>query len=312
MAYTEEELAALTDEEREAMQQLDEQNESASDEDPEVDLDNEEEFHDQLPGDRIAQEQESEDEGEEGKKAAAADEGAAAAAEGDGAGDEGNAVGTDGDRPQDALPPPLLVAEAPADAEAQLQKIAEDKAALVEKFDDGELTAKEYQAELDKLNKQERTIERQLDKAQIAADLEHQRQVNEREQSINAFLAEVKIPRDPANLRFITLDGAVRLVASKEENANLRPREILQKAYDLCVSEGTLQPAKQEPKAKEPAPKKAIDAPKTLANLPAAEISDTSDARFAHINRIKDPEAREAAFAQLSPADQDAYLAMGG
>lgn len=307
MAYTEEELAGMTQEEREALKELEELEANASDDDPEVDLDKDK------GDDNEGEDDGGDDQGDAGKA------GNDNAAEGGDADDAGDDDGANGDEPEARhQAAPLFVAEAPADAEAQLQKISEDKAALVEKFDDGELTAKEYQQQLDALSKQERTIERAVDRAQLAADMENQRQANEREQAINGFLAEVGIPRDQSNLRFLTLDGAVRLVASNEENASLSPREILQKAYDLCIEQGTLQPkaTKQgqqpEPQKEPRKPKKPIDAPKTLANVPAAEISDTDSARFAHISRIKDPDAREQAFAKLSPAEQDAYLAMGG
>lgn len=308
MAYTEEELAGMTEEERAALEELREMEEGASDDDPEVNP-----GEDGGAGDEGDDEDGEDDKGEGGN---GAEDGAEDGGnEGSDADDAGNGGGDDGDKSQAAGQAPIFVAEAPADAEAQLQKIAEDKAALVEKFDEGEITAKEYQQQLDNLGKQERAIERAVDKAQIAQDMENQRLINEREQTINGFLNEVGIPRDPNNLRFVTLDGAVRLVASSEEGANLGPREILQKAYDLCIEQGTLQPkkaSKPEQQAEPPKPKKPINAPKTLASVPAAEISDTDSARFAHISRIKDPDAREREFAKLSPAEQDAYLQMGG
>lgn len=211
---------------------------------------------------------------------------------------------------------PILVAEAPEDADAKLADIATRKAALSEKFDDGDLTSKEFQTQVDALNKEERTLERAIDKAQIAQDLENQRLTNERMTEINTFLKEVEIPNDNKNLRFNVLNTAVIAVANDEANINLSPREVMQKAYDLCVSEGALQPKKAaEPAKPAPAPAKAktpIKAPPTLANLPAAEINRTEDNRFAYLNRIANPDIREREFAKLSAADQEAYLATGG
>lgn len=288
-------LDGLTDEEREAMEELKAMEAAATDDDPEVDDDELEAADKEAETDEAEGEQDDE---------AAADDGEG----GESDDDTGDADSDDGDRPE--APAPLLVAEAPEDAEERLSKISDEKAKLVEQFDDGELTAKEYQQQLDALNKEERQVELALHKAQIAADMEEQRLANEREAAINAFLKEVDIPRDPTNLRFATLDAAVRLVASDESNADLSAREILQKAYGMCVEQGTLAPKQQEP-AKQRTARKAVNAPKTLANMPAADITDTDDNRFAHINRIKDPEAREAAFMRLSPAEQEAYLASG-
>lgn len=205
---------------------------------------------------------------------------------------------------------PMLTAHAPENADELLEAIATKKAELSDKFDDGDMTSKEYQAELDKLSKDERALERAIDKAQIAQDLENQRITNERMVEINTFLKEVEIPHDPKNLRFNVLNTAVIAVANEEANANLSAREVMQLAYDLCIKEGALQakkPAAPAPKAKTP-----IQAPPTLASLPASEINSTEDNRFAYLNRITDPDKREAAFNKLTAADQEAYLATGG
>lgn len=235
--------------------------------------------------------------------------------------DDAAAAAAEVEKPKEEAPAraPILVAEAPEGAETRLTEIATAKAALGDKFDDGDLTSKEYQAELDKLSKEERTLERAIDKAQIAQDLENQRITNERMTEIDTFLKEVEIPHDPKNLRFRVLDAAVRDVANDEANANLSAREVMQKAYDLCIEEGALvaktkAAATTEAKpAQQPAkPKAPINAPPTLAALPASDVNNTEDNRFAYMNRITDPDKREAAFAKLSPADQEAYLATGG
>lgn len=206
---------------------------------------------------------------------------------------------------------PLLVAQVPDGATERLTKIVEERNALSALFDDGELTASELNASLDKLNKEERTLERQIDRAEIARDMEYQRIANERTTEISTFLKDVQIPNDPSNLRFKTLNQAVIEVANDPVNAELGATEIMQKAYDLCVKEGVL-PAKSgkvEPKPTKAAPK-VINAPPTLANVPASDISETDENRFAHLNRMG-PDAREKAFAKLSEADQYAYLAAG-
>lgn len=239
--------------------------------------------------------------------------------------DDDAAAAAEAAKPKEEAPAraPILVAEAPEGAESRMTEIATEKAALGTKFDDGDLTTAEYQAQLDALNKEERTLERAIDRAEIARDLENQRINNERTDEINAFLKEVDIPRDNKNLRFLVLDAAVIAVANDEANVNLSAREVMQKAYDLCIEQGALVPkkgaaeqtaaaAKTDPKAAEKPAKTPIKAPPSLAHLPASEINDTEDNRFAYLNRISDPDKREAAFAKLSAADQEAYLATGG
>lgn len=298
----------LTEEEQAAMAELEAQLADTDADDP---LFNPEEVVKGEEGEQEEEEQEEEkqeQEEEAGKEDAAKDEKT-----------EETPADTETQQVEPPARAPILVADAPEDAEAKLAEIAEKKAKLAEAFDDGEKTSKEYQVELDALNKEERAIERAIDKAQIAQDLENQRLTNERMTEINTFLKEVDIPHDPKNLRFRVLDAAVRDVANDEANANLSAREVMQKAYDLCIAEGALvakakAPAAADDKtAKQPGKQKTpIKAPPTLASMPSAEINDTDANRFAYLNRITDPDKREAAFAKLSAADQEAYLATGG
>ncbi len=317
--------AGLTEEEQAAMLELEAQLADTDSDDP---LFNPEEVVAQKPGEQVEpgteQEEEQEEEEQEeltpeeqkakddqdaADKLKADEEAAAAAA----------AAAAEAEKTEPQRSAPILVAEVPEGAEARLTEIATEKGALADKFDDGDMTSKEYQAELEKLNKEERGLERQIDKAQMAQDLENQRITNERMTEITTFLKEVGIPNDPKNLRFSVLNSAVIAVASEEANANLSATEVMQKAYDLCVEEGALQPKKAadpagKPAAEKPAAKQKtpIKAPPSLAGLPASEISSTEDNRFAFLNRITDPDKREAAFNKLSTADQEAYLATGG
>lgn len=317
--------ADLTDEEQAAMAELEAQMADTDADDPLFDPSAVVTDSGTQEDQQQAQEQQQADDQEaltpeQEQEKADADEAAAAQKKID---DDAAAAAAEAAKPQEEAPAraPILVAEAPEGAEARLAEIATAKAELGDKFDDGDLTSKEYQAELDKLSKEERTLERAIDKAQIAQDLENQRITNERMNEINTFLKEVEIPHDPKNLRFRVLDAAVRDVANDEANVNLSAREVMQKAYDLCIAEGALVAKAKTPAAvvddkkttQQPAKQKApINAPPSLANLPASEITNTEDNRFAYLNRITDPDKREAAFAKLSAADQEAYLATGG
>jgi len=256
----------------------------------------------------------SDEEAESGEAEGGADEGEQAELAGEEGAADSDDAGEDDDTAADESEPaakaPLYVAEAPADAEAKLTQIAEQKAALVDKFDDGELTAKEYQQQLDALSKEERTIERQLDKAQIAEEMEQQRVTNERNATIGGFLNEVGIPWDDQNPAFAAFNKFVIKVANDPANAESSTREILEKAHAGYAELFGIKKAEkvEEPAAKPTAVKKPIKAPPTLAKLPAAEMSDTDEGnRFAHLDRM-DPVSREAALSKLSDADRDNYL----
>lgn len=298
------ENAGLSDEELAALAEMDEQIAGASDDDPLFNVD-----------EVVRKAQTAEDAGLLDNTPAKIEEAAAAAPEPTAATVEEPAkvdapvVETDAEAP---VYQPLLVAQAPDGATERLTAIVDEKKALSVQFDDGDLTASELNAALDVLNKEERTLERQIDRAEIARDLENQRITNERTLEINTFLREANIPNDPSNLRFKTLNQAVIEVANDPANAALGATAIMQKAHDLCVTEGVLPPKKAgtpAPKAAAPAPK-ALAAPPTLATLPAADVSLTEENRFAHLNRMG-ADAREAAFAKMSEADQNAYLSAG-
>lgn len=210
--------------------------------------------------------------------------------------------------------PPVLVAQVPEGTVERLAAIGDEKKAITAKFDDGDLTASEMNAELEALNKEERKLERVIDRAEIATDLENQRITNDRTKEINTFLKDVSIPNDPKNLRFQTLNQAVIQVASDPANATLGATAIMKKAHDLCVAEGVL-PAKAAttdlaPPKKQLTPPKELNAPPTLAAVPASDVVLTEENRFAHLNRMN-PDQREAAFSKMSEADQNAYLAAG-
>lgn len=284
--YTEEELAGLTAEERAALEE---------DDDTETD---EEEADETESGDET--EADAGDDAAEG-----ADDGEQQADDGADDSDEGDESGAERSQQQG----PILVAEAPEKAEERLGEIKTAKAELRKKYDDGELTFDEYESQVEALDDERMEIRLALKEAETAAKIEHQRQVNEREAQINGFLAEIGVKRDFSDLRFAALDNAVKIIAGKEENADLGVREILEKAYGLCVEQGVIQKKADKAPEVQAKPRKPIATVPNLAKVPAADQTDTDDGnRFAYIDRIADPVAREKAFQKLSPADQEAYL----
>lgn len=315
--------AGLTEEEAAALAEMNAQIDGASDDDPVFNIDEvvrkgltPEDAG--LMAERVKQEAEAakdpEAEAAAAAAAAAAKPGAVEQTPEEKAAAEVAAAAQEEQAPEVKVSQPVLVAQVPEGTHERLTAIADEKKAITAKFDDGDLTASEMNAELEALNKEERKLERVLDRAEIAADLENQRIANERTNEINTFLSDVKIPNDPKNLRFQTLNQAVIQVANDPANAQLGATAIMQKAHDLCVSEGVLPPKTLTsgpiPPKTQVAPPKPLNAPPTLASLPASDIAATEENRFAHLNRMN-PDQREAAFAKMNEADQNAYLAAG-
>ncbi|KDR25955.1 hypothetical protein [Caballeronia zhejiangensis] len=229
------------------------------------------------------------------------DAGGSGAGAGDGAGE---GAGASGEQPR-----PAFVAEAPADADARLKEIADKKGELRKQYDDGDITFDEFEEARDSLGKQEREIERALDKAAIAADMAQQQAKNDWNSAVGSFL-KANTQYKEGSVLYRALDMEVKRVAN--ENPRLSYNEILAKAHEGIVAEfgapaGKTEQAKEETK---PGVKKPV-LPPTLRNVPSAEHADTSGNKYAALDRLAetDPMAYEEQLARMSKAERDAYCA---
>ena len=208
---------------------------------------------------------------------------------------------------------PLLNFEAPADAEAKLSDIASQKDALADEFDNGDITVREYQKKLDELNKQERSIERELDKAEIAREARATQERNAWMAEVERFLGENTVYQKPIANR--ALDEEVKRIANdashpahKEKNVG---RAILEAAHKSISEEfgwTNAKPAKETKPAEAKIPKQPV--PKTIKDIPQVEVPDTDGGKWAALDRLalKDPLAYERKLESMSKADRDAYL----
>lgn len=235
---------------------------------------------------------------------AAADPAATAAA--DAGATAAEPAAADADQPKSQ---PVLIAPLPADAEARLTEIATQKADLLAKFDDGDVTAKEFQQQLDALAKQERQIERQQDRAEIAASMDQQRLTNEWLATCNSFVERNAIYKDNPRL-YKALDAEVRDLAAKPETANWSGQKFLDEAHKALKQAFNL-PDAAAASADKPGVKPRRELPPNLAKVPAADVEDTSGNRYAAMDRLmnSDPLAYEEAVAKMSPSERDAYMA---
>lgn len=202
-------------------------------------------------------------------------------------------------------PAPVFVAEAVKDAEVQLATIATQKEALGTKFDDGDITAKEYQAQIDALNKQERQIERAQDRAQLAAEMDEQAKKNAWFAQAQTF-ATANGYTDQRRLNI--LDAEVRAVATAEPT--LDGAQVLAKAHqnlvDAGLAQGKTAPAPAPAKAAAPKP----EIPPSTHKLPASEVDNAGGGEWAELDRLMttNPLAYEAKLASMSDAQRDRYL----
>lgn len=244
---------------------------------------------------------------EEAAKKAAEEEAAKKAAE------EAAAANPDGkttetppdDEDQPTTGNPILVAPPPADAEAKLTDIATKKDALLTQFDDGDITARDYQKQLDSLNREERQIERDVHEAKLAEKMEQQRLQNDWTTTCNTFVEQHAVYKDNPRL-YRALDAEVRELAAKPETATWSGQKFLDEAHKNLKAAFGFQEADAPAANKQP----RRDLPPNLAKVPAAEVNDTDGNRFAVLDRMasSDPLGYEEALSKMSQADRDAYL----
>lgn len=277
---------------------------------------------------------------DDGAAAAGAEsEGAEAAAAGDGAAGDAGA----GEAADDAAaaaydaPAPILVAEMPENAEARMKEFGEKKTSLLEQHENGDITTKEYQTQLDALNKEERALEREIDKATTAQELHQQQQINHWMGQVKHFTTKIHDEYAKSKARYQALDMFVREVGSDPANANLSGPQILEKAHAKVIADlGEAPKAKTttttaaaaaaktgattDPKAKakelnaagRPLKGSKAEPPKTLRDAPAAAANDTGDSgKWAALDRLQetDPEAHENMVMRMSADERDQYLA---
>lgn len=297
---TQEDWDLLTEEERESFE---EEEEEAGEEEETGEEENED--------DPDAEEEEGDDDGEE--EEASDDDAGEETGEEETAGEEEEEKAAADDDYQ-----PLLRADLDPEAETKLQEIATKREELDTQFDDGELTTKEFRQALADLDKQERSIEQQQFKAQIAQEMKEEADRAAWMKEVRTFLDDHPEYEERPRL-YDNLDAVVKELAADDKNAGLTGDEILVKAHEKVYTDLGLPVPDAKKKEenngdKKPAGKKRTKkpAPPNLGSVPSSDTSDpTKSGQFTQLDKLADtnPQKFEEAFAKLSEAEQERYLA---
>ncbi|TPW31464.1 hypothetical protein FJU08_06805 [Martelella alba] len=212
-----------------------------------------------------------------------------------------------------AAPPevPLFKSDVPKDISDRLKALDAKEDALVDRFEDGDLTTREYNAELRKVNKERSTLEWQVHKAELSEESTQSQREQAWYNTANGFLEQH--PEIAANeTRYASFDAVLRKVTSEViANGGWPGQAEIEKAYqqwaaDLGIkAEPAPNPA---PAPKNPAPKQP-DIPPSLAKVPAAGLEQTDDGKYAALDRLSesDPLAYEEEIAKMNEAEFEAY-----
>lgn len=220
-------------------------------------------------------------------------------------------------QPEAVTPQPVFKPVATEELKAKYDDIDKREEELIEKFEEGDLTTREYNAQLRALNKERGDLDWLQRKDELNRESVEQLVVRQWTADINAFLPDhPEISENEENwnsfdvvLRQVT---AVRMAEGKPYGT-----PELERAYRIWADERGIaptKPAKEEPKQEQkqeqqPKQQKALDIPPTLAKVPAAAPEDTDDGKFAALDRMaeSDPQKFQETIARMSADEYDAY-----
>ena len=224
-------------------------------------------------------------------------------------GGEGGDQG-DGAEPQEQLmaqPKPLFNADLPADIEAQRTALDEKEAAIDQQYDEGDILFTEHKQALRDINKQRNALDRAELKAELAAEAYQTQIDNSWQASQEAFFSahpEFKIDNEA---KWAAFDQLVKNeTKSVLDKGGVVGVPELERAYTKYKQAFNIEAASPK-QAKAPASKNEGVVPPNLGKLPAATANDTDDGKFAHLDRLEGV-AFEDALAKLSDAQRDEYL----
>jgi len=207
-------------------------------------------------------------------------------------------------------PRPLFKADVPADLEAQRTALDTKEDELAAKFDEGELTTKEFNQQIRTINRERTALDRIELKAELAAESTQSRNEESWDEVTAAFFDDYPdILKSKGKLagfnQFVMQETAKTMEAGKPVG-----RHDLDRAYKLYCADMGIEPATTEkkPAAKAKVPPAPKNVPPTLRNVPAAENASTDDGKFAYLDGLNGEEF-ERALDKLSAADQAAYYA---
>lgn len=285
---TEEELALLTEEEREGY--------LADDEDDDGEGDDDQGNADEGAGG---------DEGDDDPTLAVDDPATAPPA----ANPQGGSEGGDAESQEQlmAQPKPLFNADLPADIEAQRTALDEKEAAIDQQYDEGDILFTEHKQALRDINKQRNALDRAELKAELAAEAYQTQIDNSWQASQTAFFASHPELNTANEVQMTALDHLVRqeTKATLDKGGSIGVPE-LERAYTKYKQAFNIEAAAPK-QAKAPSAKNEGVIPPNLGKLPAATANDTDDGKFAHLDRLEGV-AFEDALAKLSDAQRDEYL----
>lgn len=197
---------------------------------------------------------------------------------------------------------------------SRLDQIDEEINALTTQFDEGEISARDYNAQFRALEREAADIERRALKAEIEAEAENRASEKLWNRDVVAWMEDHKNIDVSNRVLILALDAAVREVQKDPANDKLSNMKVLDKAYASLASAFNL-PKTPVPETPAKAAKPVL-APKakpvpTLASVGAAEAGGIDDGRWSKLVRLMENASTstefEDTFARMSERDREDF-----
>lgn len=243
------------------------------------------------------------------------------------AGDDGAGAGDE----QAATPTrvePIYQAQAAENLDAKLKELAQARREARRKYEEGELSEDQYDAELDRIEQERDTVNSARIRAEVSSEMTVQQLTREYQKTIASFFGDVKKAgfdyTDEANKGAMQyLDKTIKALAQAAEGDEGPElwREILNNAHMLTAAKfkiPTQKAAGDEPgkdgktsKAVEVARSRTPDlskVPPTVGRGPSAGTPSVNSDEFSHLDGLSGI-ALERAVARLTPDQQERWEA---
>lgn len=200
----------------------------------------------------------------------------------------------------------LFNVDLPEDIDEQINSIDEKKLALADEYDEGLLTYRQCQEQINALSEQQHSLRRLKDTADLQRQHELAQQQQEYDRVCASFVAENNLG-SAGEPKFDAFNAYLINFQNNEANQNMPIAEQLNTAYTQWAQAMGIEVPSSKPTAKT----KKRNVPTTLANVPASQVEETSDnGRFAALDRMasSDPIGFEEALTKMSSTEREAYL----
>lgn len=222
---------------------------------------------------------------------------------------------------EDEAVAPVFAFKLPDDFDAQVNANKQALADLRKQRDDGDIDMAEYDAQAEKLLEQRDDLRRMRDKADIAAEAQKTADQQRVDRAVkDAFRAALADGVDYRNdkSKAADLDGFVRALAGNPEHDDKSLKWFFAEAHRRVLALHGITAGKPAAKPTEKAAEKPTKGPrhpdlsavpKTLAGVPGSDgPGDLDGDEFSELDKLEG-EAYDEAYAKLSKAQQERYLA---